>query len=475
MKVTLADNTHLEFEDEPFADGTSGVVYADKVGKYVVKLYKPLDDPQRQAGFDAQKEAALQKIISSQYSVVLNEPYWDDLFTWPKAIVKQPKLGFIMPRAPKGMEKLHWFLSQKTRSAFAAKHGAQQLGKWSDSLELAIQMARVVRRLHMRGLCHSDLSFNNFLVAPAQQRVVLIDCDGLVVPGPYLKPDVDGTFKCMAPELAAQTLAPVNPKIEPSVLTDLHALATLVYWLLLQRHPLIGDKKHSADTAIDEALALGQNALFVENHLDRSNQLKNLGVPYTTVFTPAVQEIVRRAFIDGLHQPERRPTAVEWERALERMRDALVPCANKKCGLDKFVLQANRPICPLCSQPVSSVNSMPLLNFYRPRGGMKGHFSNDQGHVLVGQPDLTLHLWHATGGLAGDPSIDGRPKAEFHFQKQKWYLKNLDLPELSLLGRGRGYQAVPPGQEIELSDGARLLLGPPEHCRMAYVQMIKAN
>jgi len=118
---------------------------------------------------------------------------------------------------------------------------------------------------------------------------------------------------------------------------------------------------------------------------------------------------------------------------------------------------------------------MPLLNFYRPRGGMKGHFSNDQGHVLVGQPDLTLHLWHATGGLAGDPSIDGRPKAEFHFQKQKWYLKNLDLPELSLLGRGRGYQAVPPGQEIELSDGARLLLGPPEHCRMAYVQMIKAN
>lgn len=474
MRVTLADGSQLDFDDAHFADGTSGFLYWDKAGKYVLKLYKPLEDQRRQAEFERQKEAALEKIIGPQYSVVLNEPYWDNLFTWPKALVKKPRLGIIMPRAPKGTDRLSWFLRPKSRAAFAAKHGVQQLGTWSDALEVAIQMTRVVRRMHFRGLCHSDLSFNNFLVAPAQQRVALIDCDGLVVPG-FLPPDVVGTPLCMAPELAVQSLMPASPKILPSVRTDLHALATLVYWLLLQRHPLLGSKRHSPDASMDEALALSKEALFIENSLDRSNQLKDLGVPYTLAFTPALQEVVRRTFVDGLHHPENRPTAVEWERALERMRDALVPCINQKCYLDKFVFHASRPVCPACGQPVSGVKSVPLLSFYRPRGGFKGHFSSDLGHTLVGQPNRTLHLWHATGGLAGDPSVDGRPKAEFHLQKEKWYLKNVDLPDLSLLGCGHGYQTVKPGQEIELSDGVRLLLGPPDHCRMAYVQMVKAN
>lgn len=462
MKVLLENGSQLECEDNPLGEGASGVVYRGKPGTFVIKLYKAAD---------IQQEAALQKIIGPEYSVVLNEPYWDELFAWPKAIVRQPRLGLLMPFI--AMEKLQWLLSSKLRTVYATTHGAQSLGKWTDYLELTIKMARIVRRMHFRGLCHSDLSFNNFLVAPTQQRVVLIDCDGLVVPG-FLPPVVQGTYMCMAPELAALNTAPARPRVHPSTHTDLHALATLIYWLLLQRHPLLGPKQHATDPHLDEALALGERALFIEDHLDRSNNPTDLTVPYTAFFTPAVQDLVRRAFIDGLHQPEKRPSAAEWEKGLERMRDALAPCTNKKCVLDQFVLHANHPArCPLCGQPLTNVPTVPFLTFYRPRGGMKGHYQSDQGYTFVGLPNRTLHMWHVTTGQAGDPTIDRQPKAEFRWHKQKWHLKNLDLAEMHLLAQGRGQTIVPPGQEIEITDGARLLLGPPDQCRLAYVQLIK--
>lgn len=464
MKVTLEDGSQLECEDTPLGEGVSGYVYRGKFSPIVVKLYKAAD---------GQKEAALQKIIGPEYSVVLNEPYWDELFAWPKAIVRQPKLGLLMPFIP--MDKLQWFLSSKLRTVYATNHGLLRLGRWTDYLELAIKMARIVRRMHFRGLCHSDLSFNNFLVSPTQQRVVLIDCDGLVVPG-FLPADVWGTHMCMAPELAALNTVPTRPRVYPSTYTDLHALATLIYWLLLQRHPLLGPKQHATDTALDESFALGERALFIEDHLDCSNNPPDLLVRYTTLFTPAVQDLIRRAFIDGLHQPEKRPSAAEWEQALERMRDALVPCTNKSCWLDQFVLHTNQPAsCPLCGQPLTAVSTVPLLRFYRPRGGMKGHYQSELGYTFVGLPNRTLHMWHATTAQAGDPAIDRLPKAEFRWHKQKWYLKNLDLPEMRVLAQGCGQIIVRPGQEIEITDGARLLLGPPDQCRLAYVQMIKVS
>ena len=465
MIVTLADGSKVECEDEFFAKGGEGELYWDKSGTHVIKLYIDVE-PQR--------EAALQKIIGPEYSVVLGEPYWDDLFAWPKAIIKKPRLGLTMLRAPKGTMELRWFLGAKQRRVVAAKHGLDKLGRWTNNLSMAIQMARVVRRMHFRGLCHSDLSFRNFLVDPQKSRAVLIDCDGLVVPG-FLPPNVLGTPMCMATELMAQLTSP-GKKVDPSPQTDLHALATLIYWLLFQRHPLIGPKVHHSDPALDEALALGERALFIEHPTDKSNHIPNLPVPYTSMLTPAVQGLVEKAFIHGLHNSAKRPSGADWERFLVRMTDSIVPCENRKCPLGAFVLQPQRPArCPACNRPLRNPPYVPILSFYKPRGGRKGHFTNDRGYVMIGWHGRTLHAWHVDPGQDPGPGVDHSAKAtlEFDHRQAKWYLSNADLPDVRLLDGVSGHQDVSPGKRVELTHDARLLLGPPDQCRLAHVQMLR--
>lgn len=465
MIVTLADGTQVECEDDHFQKGGEGLLFLDKTGTHVIKLYKDVE-PQR--------ERALQKIIGPEYSVVLGEPYWDNLFAWPKAIIKKPSLGLTMLRAPEGTMKLGWFLDAKCRRVVAMQHGPEKLGAWINNLSLAIKMARVVRRLHYRGLCHSDLSGGNFLVDPQHSQVVLIDCDGLVVPG-FLPPNVIGTRKCMAPELMAQITSP-GKNVDPSWRTDLHALATLIYWLLFQRHPLIGPKYHHSDPDRDDALALGERALFIEHPKDASNRPRDLPVPFTSMVTPAVQELVQGAFVEGLHNPDRRPSAANWERFLVRMADSIVECQSKTCPLGAYVLQPQRPVrCPTCKTPLTNPPRLPILSFYKPRRGRKGHFTNDRGYVVVGWPGRALHVWHADPAQVPGPGVDYSLKAAFKYdhRRAKWYLQNAALPNMRLLNGPSGQDEVKLGQQVELTDGARLLLGAPDTSRIAYVQMLK--
>jgi DNA-binding helix-hairpin-helix protein with protein kinase domain len=171
------------------------------------------------------------------------------------------------------------------------------------------------------GLIHLDLSPKNFLVDPPKERVILIDLDALLIPG-FTPPQILSPTSCTAPELITDATL-LGKETMPSQITVRHTLAVLIYWLLFQRHPLIGPKKHSPDPEIDEAHTFGDRALFIEHPADLSNRPNNLVMPYTSVLTPAVQRLVERAFIDGIHVPEKRPTATEWVQCLSDMKASL--------------------------------------------------------------------------------------------------------------------------------------------------------
>src|SRR5262249_17352519 len=132
-----------------------------------------------------------------------------------------------------------WFSSPKLRKLLPA----EERGNWLNYLQLCMLMARAVRKMHLTGLAHSDLSCKNVLLDPPHGRCAAIDIVPLVVPGVF-PPDVLGTPGYIAPEvLATQHLALEDPHRKlPSNLTDLHALAVLIYEYLLRRHPLKGPK-----------------------------------------------------------------------------------------------------------------------------------------------------------------------------------------------------------------------------------------
>lgn len=76
---------------------------------------------------------------------------------------------------------------------------------------MCLKIARAMRRLHAAGLAHGDLSYNNVLVDPLSGSALILDDDGLVVPGKY-PPEVIGTPEFIAPEvLATKTLSISDP------------------------------------------------------------------------------------------------------------------------------------------------------------------------------------------------------------------------------------------------------------------------
>jgi serine/threonine protein kinase len=121
----------------------------------------------------------------------------------------------------------------------------RELGDWKRSLRMALRVARALRRIHAAGLVHGDLSYRNVILDPSGGDACLIDLDGLVVPGEY-PPEVIGTPDFIAPEIVASRHLPRDhPERQlPDWHADLHALAVLIYLLLLLRHPLRGDKIH---------------------------------------------------------------------------------------------------------------------------------------------------------------------------------------------------------------------------------------
>lgn len=159
-------------------------------------------------------------------------------------------------------------------------------------------------------------------------------CDGLVVPGKY-PPDVVGTPDFIAPEVVMTSgLAKDNPQRKlPRRETDQHALAVLIYMYLFCIATAWRSVHDVNDEQRDEALTMGEKALFVEHPTDRINRIKVADakptelpwadtekIPYT-ITGPYLSPLFLQAFVAGLHDPGMRPSANDWETALVKTVD----------------------------------------------------------------------------------------------------------------------------------------------------------
>jgi DNA-binding helix-hairpin-helix protein with protein kinase domain len=154
----------------------------------------------------------------------------------------------------------------------------------------------------------------------------------------------------------------------PSRRTDQHALAVLIYEYLLGRHPLRGPKVNSVTSPKKmSGFRWGQKRCGSRT---KTPAIVREASGFRTKFWALFGALVERAFTVGLHEPDERPGADEWERALVRTTDLLLPCANADCSQKWFVLTGTSPRCPFCGQRVRG--SLPILNFYR--AGRPGQF-----------------------------------------------------------------------------------------------------
>lgn len=477
---------------EPMRGGMKDVYFSpDK--SYVVAFYRDIQD--------YNSKERLIKIVTQYYDSFFKKEggeYYKNLYSWPTDVVEQDrKIGIIVPTYNKnfffqkgyaandlirGKEKEgKWFASPKFRNKqFALRLDESELGSWLSYFQICVNIARGVKRLHAAGLAHSDLSYKNVLVDPVSKSAAIIDIDGLVVPGLF-PPDVIGTADFIAPEVLATKHLDINDPNRklPNRLTDLHALAVMIYMYLLYRHPLKGGKIHDLDTEKDDLLAMGEKALFIEHPTDTSNRPKANQInpkelpwadinkiPYT-VTGPYLKTLFDRSFIEGLHQPMQRPTANEWEEALLKTTDLLQPCINPNCEQKWYVFDnTNRPRCPFCG--TAHKGTLPVLDLYYQ---FKEGVWRPENHRLMVYNNQYLFQWHINRNVIRNEKLtpeQKEPVGYFTFYQGKWVLINQKSTTMKDITEDK---EIPLGEMVELTDGKKILLSKEEGGRIVVITM----
>ena len=492
---SIINGTSYQYVDngEP-KSGTAKNVYFSPDRKYVVAIFK---DKQ-----DFNQRERLKNIVTKYYNQIetrdAGQYYLDEIYRWPTDIIEaNDKIGLIVPiynskfffkkgyttsDLIRGEEKNgKWFAGAKFRNRqFPLGLDASELGKWLNYFQICVNLSRGVKKLHQMGLSHSDLSYNNVLVDPVSGSACMIDLDGLVVPGLY-PAEVIGTADFIAPEvLATKHLSKTDPNRKlPNRLTDLHALACLVYMYLLHRHPLKGNKVHDLDTEKDDLLSMGEKALFIEHPTDKSNRPKLDQIskwdtywadinklPYT-ITGPYLKALFDKAFIDGLHNPMQRPTAEEWEQALLKTTDLMQQCLNPSCEQKWYVFDnTNSPKCPFCG--TAHRGTLPVLDLYFQ---FKPTIWRPENHRLMVYNNQYLFQWHVNRNLARNEKLTDAQKVPvgyFTFHNNKWVLVNQKLT--SLVDKTEN-KDIPIGTMVELTHGKQLLLSKEEGGRVIVVTM----
>lgn len=464
MLVTFFDGSTEIYDDEPFTSGGQGNLHMSRDQRSVIKLYHNDDRSKVDNLKQIIEKFNVTRSAPGDSSIRRPDPGLKDLFAWPNAIVDRPRLGVRMRNVNYELshKPLSWWI---TGQRSFSRVPEEMKGNWLDRTRVASSMAYIAWKLHGSGLCHSDFSDNNFLVNVAKHKVVLIDLDALVIPE-VLPPVMLGTGDYMAPEIVGDKLGSVRPTIG----TDLHSLAVLIYQLLLNRHPLKGPRHHSDDAEQDDIMALGEKALYIEDPDDTSNRPQG-DFWGAWLLGEEVEAMMRKTFTVGLRNPNSRPRATEWDQALLHMFDQIIPCANRNCSGKFFVLLKNRPsVCPWCQTPVTFPQIVPTFQFYD-GGGQNGHFHQVKGRI-VGWQGRTLHRWHTQTGFAERSAFtddDRRALAEVSFSRNNdWLLANLGIADLRVADR-EGTRRISVGQAVPLRDGQRWLLGKGGAARLAVV------
>ena len=481
--ATLKDGRTLSFLPEKIGDGAMKEVYFTHDRQSVVCFYK--DD---KAAADPVRLKRLEKILGPNNPTLpktqggaapsdADAAFFRGLFCWPTALVVKPRFGIVAPTYPnhfffhtgpefiKGKEKNGMrFIGRKNRTLLE-KFAPEELGDFRLYLALCVRMARAVARLHNAGLAHSDLSPNNCLVDPSRGAAIIIDVDSLVVEGLF-PPDVVGTPGYIAPEVLASLHLPVRDpqRRHPNARTDLHALAVLIYQYLLRRHPLDGRRVPNARTAEEQdLLSYGKEAIFAEHPTDASNRPQEKTYVPCASLGPAINDLMQRAFVKGLHAPNDRPAALEWVRGLRRSWDLLLPCAGRSCPDRWFIADLKKPRCPHCgTRPAGPVPILHLRSERRP-----GQIAVDSQIAVY--HNLSLFKWHAFHDVSQGPDTDQTPQAYLATQNGQWLLVNQKLASLT----SPSGAVVPPGQAVLLSAGAEFRLSKEPTGRSVLVEMVQ--
>ncbi|MHB9858226.1 protein kinase domain-containing protein [Streptomyces sp. YIM S03343] len=435
MSGMLDSGTRLTVENGDEAEitgflgaGGQGEVYRVRTpnGERALKWYYPTCATPEQ-------EAIVRELVDRDFA--------DDRFLWPEAYVpeRHGSYGYLMGLRPDRFKGLPALFRRQLRT------NTQAL------LTACLYTVEAYQALHSRGIAYRDISWGNIFFDPATGDVLVCDNDNAVVEGDVS--GISGTMEFMAPELVRG-----DPGARPGTQSDLHSLAVLLFMFLMNHHPLKGRRElqiHCLDEAAERKL-YGKNPLFVFDPADDSNAPDPM--EHATVLATwdaaagRLQELFRRSFTTGLHDPASRVRESEWRNALRAVLDSVVECAS--CGRQNMTEPGENPPPRLCWGCSGRLVLPPRLTVTTPPPRTEHHIrlrraARVQAHHL--HPEPTRHDCSdasLVAELVEHPTKPGRYGIA-NRSKDTWTGTRSD----------GSAQRIGPGQTVPLRSGLELELG----------------
>ncbi|MEH2326380.1 MAG: hypothetical protein V7K32_23025 [Nostoc sp.] len=308
MKVLTCASTakSITLLGEPIADSGEGKVWRTNHNGYLAKIYH-LQIPER-----VQKLAVMIAHRPKEPNSHLNHIS----FAWPKSVLKDVQgdcVGFLMPEIKEAKELIHVYNPSKRK---ALKLDVD----WRFLHTTALNIASIIEAIHISGYVLGDIKQQNILV---NDRALpsIIDTDSFQVRNP-----VNGKiYRCPVgsqdytpPELIDKDFS----SIDQTEVHDRFRLAVIIYQLLLGETPFAGKWIGAGGTPETNELIRQGLWLYAPNSLIQPVERT---IPLEIVH-PEVQRCFLRCFNDGYKNPNLRPTAGDWVKALRLAVNELTIC-----------------------------------------------------------------------------------------------------------------------------------------------------
>ena len=360
-----------------------------------------------------------------------------DRFLWPQELVQtadRPGFGYVMPLRDDRFVGITDLVTRRAQPTLRALVTA------------AFELAHNYRQLHAKGFCYRDISFGNLFFDPKSGEVRICDNDNVSVDNQG-SGAIGGTARFMAPEI-------VRGEAVPSTQTDLFSLAVLLFYMLVNHHPLEGAREAQIRCFDLPAMTrlYGTHPLFIFDANDDSNRPlfgnHDNALALWPLYPQFVQALFLRAFTDGLRDAHMRVVESQWTSALIRLRDSIFYCQH--CRAENFYdpdalseSDGNSTACWACA---SSHRLPPRLRI-------------DASDVVMLNYNTLLYPHHLDAQRHYDFDAPVAEVTQHPQNPQIWGLRNRSAQKWTSQDADGQVNDVEPGQTVTLSSGLRIQFG----------------